>query len=92
MTELTTKQLCDRLGVSKWTLLTWRSGKYFYKNEPIYYRKDQKGLPQKKQFTAGHRYITYNLKDVYLWVKGWKVVTIRQEDYLKTLKKALHVS
>ena len=64
---LTSNEVCQKYGISKYTILNWRRGHYFVGSEfRVWYFEDHSGLPT--EWNEDYRRLEYNPIKVAVWV------------------------
>lgn len=87
--KITSKQLLEKLHISKDTLKHWRYGYYIASDQyRVYYREDMKGVPCELISGKSFDHYEYDLQEVLKWVESWKVASQKRISILKKLLKA----
>lgn len=67
---MTSKEVCVKWGISKWTLLNWRRGFYFGKEGKVFFCFDESCL--EADWNEEDRQLEYNPIKVAVWVNKIK--------------------
>lgn len=85
-TRITSKELLEKLLISKDTLKHWRYGYYIASDEyRVYYREDMAGVPCLLVAGKSFDFYEYDLDEVIDWVESWKTPSQKKISLLKRL-------
>ena len=86
--RVTSKELLERLGISRDTLKHWRYGYYISTEEyRVFYREDMAGVPCSLMSGKSFDFYEYDLAEVRDWVISWKTPSQKKISILKRLGK-----
>lgn len=85
--RITSKELLEKLQISKDTLKHWRYGYYIASDEyRVYYREDMAGVPCELIAGKSFDFYEYDLAEVIAWVESWKTPSQKKISLLKKLE------
>lgn len=85
--RITSKELLEKLQISKDTLKHWRYGYYIASDEyRVYYREDMAGVPCTLVTGKSFDFYEYDLSEVIAWVESWKTPSQKKISLLKKLE------
>lgn len=85
--RITSKELLEKLQISKDTLKHWRYGYYIASDEyRVYYREDMAGVPCTLVTGKSFDFYEYDLAEVIAWVESWRTPSQKKISLLKRLE------
>lgn len=84
--NITSKELLEKLRISKDTLKHWRYGYYISSEQyRVYYREDMAGVPCSLINGKSFDFYEYDLVAVTAWVESWRIASQKKISILKKL-------
>lgn len=88
--KLTSKELCNAIGIARDTIKHWRYGYY---TDPVkgrvFYREDKTGVPCVLRQTKAFNYYVYDLREVYQWIQSWSTESQKKNSLVKKMAEML---